>query len=61
MDLEEKDAHREDQQQGAIFSYLSPEPRRPQDHPLCAIRTIADPVLTSCTRQMGGRHEEFGE
>src|SRR5437660_12341877 len=35
----------EDQQQGAMFSYLSPEQRVPQDHPLRAIRAISDPVL----------------
>src|SRR5712692_2052006 len=35
----------EDQQQGAMFSYLSPEQRVPQDHPLRAIRAITDPVL----------------
>ena len=35
----------DDQQQGAMFSYLSPEKRVPQDHPLRVIRAITDPVL----------------
>src|SRR5258706_5411052 len=35
----------DDQQQGAMFSYLSPEQRVPQDHPLRAIREIVDGVL----------------
>jgi transposase len=39
-----------DRQQGAMFSYLSPEQRVPQDHPLRAIREIVDAVL----REMSG-------
>lgn len=35
----------DDQQQGAMFSYLSPEKRVPRDHPLRVIRGISDPVL----------------
>jgi transposase len=35
----------DDRQQGAMFSYLSPEKRVPQDHPLRVIRAISDPVL----------------
>ena len=42
----------EDRQQGAMFSYLSPEPRVPGDHPLRAIREIVDAVL-------GGLSPEF--
>lgn len=34
-----------DQQQGAMFSYISPEQRVPREHPLRAIRAITDPVL----------------
>ena len=30
----------DDQQTGHLFSYLSPEQRVPQDHPLRAIRTM---------------------
>ena len=35
----------EDMQQGAMYSYLSPEQRVPQEHPLRVIRAITDPVL----------------
>ena len=35
----------EDRQQGAMFSYLSPEQRVPRDHPLRAIRELVDAVL----------------
>jgi transposase len=35
----------DDRQQSAIFSYVAPEARVPQDHPLRAIRTMTDQVL----------------
>ncbi|MGH2610190.1 MAG: IS5 family transposase [Tepidiformaceae bacterium] len=35
----------DDTQQGAMFSYLSPEQRVPQDHPLRPIRTMVDEAL----------------
>jgi transposase len=35
----------DDRPQQAMFSYLSPEQRVPQDHPLRAIRTVVDEVL----------------
>src|ERR1039458_6472241 len=35
----------EDRQQGAMFSYLSPEQRVPRDHPLREIRELVDAVL----------------
>ena len=35
----------DDQQQGAMYSYISPEQRVPQEHPLRAIREIVDAVL----------------
>jgi len=35
----------DDQQQGAMFSYVSPEQQVPRDYPLRAIRAITDPVL----------------
>jgi hypothetical protein len=36
----------DDHQQNHIFSYLSPEARVRKDHPLRAIRTMVDEVLT---------------
>lgn len=35
----------EGHQQGAMYSYLSPEQRVPQEHPLPVIRGIVDAVL----------------
>ncbi len=35
----------DDRQQQAMFSYLSPERRVPQDHPLRTLRTLVDEVL----------------
>ena len=35
----------EDEQQGAVFSYINPEDRIPRDHPLRAIRAIVDRSL----------------
>jgi len=39
-----------DEQQGSVFSYIHPEDRIPQNHPLRRIRQITDTVL----RQMSG-------
>lgn len=35
----------DDQQQDGMFSYVSPDKRVPQDHPLRSIRTLVDGVL----------------
>lgn len=35
----------DDPKQGGVFSYISPEARVPNDHPLRAIRTMTDEVL----------------
>ncbi len=35
----------DDRQQEGMFSYLSPEARVPQDHPLRVIRSMVDAVL----------------
>jgi transposase len=35
----------DDEQQGGMFSYVTPEARIPKDHPLRAIRTMTDQVL----------------
>jgi transposase len=35
----------DDQQQDGMFSYISPDKKVPQDHPLRRIRTIVDRVL----------------
>ena len=36
-----------DQQQAAIFSYVSPEDRGPPDPPLRVIRSLVDPMLAA--------------
>ena len=35
----------DDPQHAAMFSYISPEERVPQEHPLRRIRALVDPVL----------------
>jgi transposase len=41
----------EDPQQAAMFSYISPEERVPQDHPLRTIRVLVDAVLKELSPQ----------
>ena len=41
----------EDTQQNAMFSYLSPEQRVPQDHPLRKLRPLVDQVLKKLSRR----------
>jgi transposase len=41
----------EDTQQNAMFSYLSPEQRVPQDHPLRRVRALVDEVLKRLSRR----------
>jgi transposase len=43
--LEEARMRGDDRQQAAMFSYISPEARVPQDHPLRVIRTLVDEIL----------------
>src|SRR5258705_4325724 len=45
----------DDRQQGAMYSYISPEARVPQDHPLRAIRGLVDAVL----RELSPRFAEL--
>ncbi len=49
-----------DQQQNHVFSYLSPEARVPQDHPLRAIRTMVDQVLARLSRRFDGMYASVG-
>ena len=50
----------DDQQQNHIFSYLSPEARVRKDHPLRAIRTMVDEVLTQLSRRFDGMYASVG-
>ncbi len=48
-----------DHQQGGMFSYLSPETRVRQDHPLRAIRKVVDEVLGQLSPLFAG--DVFGD
>ncbi|MGA7848582.1 MAG: IS5 family transposase [Terriglobales bacterium] len=50
----------EDQQQNHIFSYLSPEMRVREDHPLRAIRAMVDEVLTQLSWRFDGMYATVG-
>jgi transposase len=49
-----------DIQQATMFSYLSPEQRVPQDHPLRAIRLRTDQVLTSLSPKFAQMYSQLG-
>ena len=49
-----------DHQQSAIFSYLSPEQRVPPDHPLRAVRQIADTVLKQLSQVFSRMYAKVG-
>src|SRR5438552_10135673 len=49
-----------DQQQNHIFSYLSPEARVRKDHPLRAIRTMVDEVLSQLSRRFDTMYARVG-
>jgi len=50
----------DDRQQNHIFSYLSPEARVRKDHPLRAIRTMVDEVLTQLSRRFDTMYARVG-
>ena len=50
----------DDQQQSHMFSYLSPEARVRKDHPLRAIRTMVDEVLTQLSRRFDTMYARVG-
>jgi len=50
----------DDQQQGAMYSYISPEARVPQDHPLRGIRTLVDEVLRELSPRFAGLYARVG-
>ena len=49
-----------DRQPDALFSYVSPEQRVPQDHPLRAIRGLVDDVLRDMSREFDGLYATVG-
>jgi transposase len=50
----------DDQQQNHVFSYLSPEAGVRKDHPLRAIRTMVDEVLTQLSRKFDQMYARVG-
>jgi transposase len=50
----------DDPQQAAMFSYLSPEERVPQDHPLRTIRKLVDAVLKELSPQFARLYSHTG-
>jgi transposase len=50
----------EDQQQSALFSYISPEERVPKDHPLRPIRAMCDEVLKGLSPRFEGLYSHTG-
>jgi transposase len=49
-----------DYQQSAMYSYLSPEDRVPEDHPLRAIRKMTDRVLKELSRKFSSMYAATG-
>ncbi|MBI3589079.1 MAG: IS5 family transposase [Candidatus Liptonbacteria bacterium] len=49
-----------EENQGYMFSYLSPEERVPQDHPLRRIKTMADEALGSLSRTFDRMYAKEG-
>ena len=49
-----------DQQQGHVFSYLSPEQRVRKDHPLRPIRTMVDKVLKELSPEFAKMYSKVG-
>ena len=50
----------QDHQQSDIFSYLSPEQRVQQDHPLRAIRAMADLALENMSKRFDSMYAKTG-
>lgn len=50
----------EDEKQDAMFSYISPEKRVPEDHPLRPIRAMVDQVLKEMSPRFARRYAKVG-
>ena len=50
----------DDRRQGAMYSYISPEARVPQDHPLRTIRVLVDEVLQELSPRFEGLYARVG-
>jgi transposase len=60
FDLEQRQMRGSDEQPGSMFSYVSLEERIPEDHPLRAIRRIADRALARLSPQLGAVYMHMG-
>jgi hypothetical protein len=49
-----------DNEQSSMFSYISAEQRVPKEHPLRAIRTMADAALKKLDGRFGGMYAAIG-
>jgi transposase len=49
-----------DEQPGSMFSYISPEERVPQNHPLRAVRRMTDRALERLSPRFGSLYVKFG-
>ena len=50
----------DDRQQAAMWSYISPEQRVPQDHPLRPIRAMVDTVLAELSPEFARLYSPVG-
>src|SRR5215470_8562322 len=50
----------DDQKPDSMFSYVSPEQRVPQDHPLRAIRQLVDEILRELSRDFDRLYAKVG-
>ena len=50
----------DDEQQGAMWSYISPEQRVPEDHPLRPIREMVNVVLKDMSPSFSGIYSREG-
>lgn len=50
----------DDEQTGFMFSYLSPEQRVPADHPLRAVRRLADAALAELSPRFAAMYSDIG-
>ena len=50
----------EDEQSGALFSYLSPEALVPAEHPLRAIRVVVDAALERLSAEFSKLYSPYG-
>jgi transposase len=55
------DMRGQDHQQSDMFSYLSPKQRVRQDHPLRAIRVMAEQALANMSKRFDAMYAQTGE